>query len=224
MDRKGRNYIFIGGSGCGKSEISLNFALHLSKLGHDVHYFDLDMTKPLFRSREMDHMLKENGITPHYEEQFMDAPTTGGVEHFLESGDITAVLDIGGDHIGARALGQYAPLLKKTDSTVYYVINPFCAWADTKEHVEAVLCDILFASHISFEELRFVVNPNTGTTSDEETFLDGAKRMEDLLPEGCNIDFYCAKESICEKLKGSFGYDIFPLHIFLAYPWEAAGQ
>lgn len=47
------NVVFLGEAGSGKSEIALNFAQALAELGgKPVHFFDLDMTKPLFRSRD----------------------------------------------------------------------------------------------------------------------------------------------------------------------------
>ena len=47
------NFVFLGEAGCGKSEAALNLAplLHRER-GAPVHFFDLDMTKPLFRSRD----------------------------------------------------------------------------------------------------------------------------------------------------------------------------
>jgi hypothetical protein len=73
------NYLFLGEAGCGKSEIAVNLALALAARGEKpVHFFDLDMTKPLFRSRDVSAMLTDAGVTVHYEEQFMDAPTQVG--------------------------------------------------------------------------------------------------------------------------------------------------
>lgn len=80
------NVVFLGEAGSGKSEIALNFAQALAELGgKPVHFFDLDMTKPLFRSRDRREALEALGVEVHYEAQFMDAPTlTGGVRQRLE--------------------------------------------------------------------------------------------------------------------------------------------
>ena len=51
---KKKNFVLLGESGSGKSEIAVNLACVLSKQspdGKEVHFFDLDQTKPLFRSR-----------------------------------------------------------------------------------------------------------------------------------------------------------------------------
>ena len=121
------NVVFLGEAGSGKSELALNFAQALAELGgKPVHFFDLDMTKPLFRSRDRREALETLGVEVHYEAQFMDAPTlTGGVRQRLNDPHCCAVLDVGGDYIGARSIGGYAPLLNRDGTTVYYVINPF---------------------------------------------------------------------------------------------------
>lgn len=49
------------------------------------------------------------------------------------------MLDVGGDYIGARSIGGYAPLLNRDGTTVYYVINPFRPWSATLEHIDQVL-------------------------------------------------------------------------------------
>ena len=75
------NFVFVGEAGSGKSEISINFAKWLVQLqDKPVHFFDMDMTKPLFRSRDVREQMDEMGIIFHHEEQFFDAPTVvGGV-------------------------------------------------------------------------------------------------------------------------------------------------
>ena len=57
------NVVFLGEAGSGKSELALNFAQALAELGgKPVHFFDLDMTKPLFRSRDRREALEALGV------------------------------------------------------------------------------------------------------------------------------------------------------------------
>ncbi|NLA87780.1 MAG: hypothetical protein GX847_10990, partial [Clostridiales bacterium] len=45
-----KTVIFLGESGSGKSEISINFAMRLrGETDRIIHFFDMDQTKPLFR-------------------------------------------------------------------------------------------------------------------------------------------------------------------------------
>lgn len=76
-----KNFVLLGEAGSGKSEIALNLAAHLAQCQPlPVHFFDLDMTKPLFRSRDLAEEMEALGVHFHFEKQFMDAPTqVGGV-------------------------------------------------------------------------------------------------------------------------------------------------
>ena len=80
-----KNFVLLGEAGSGKSEIALNLAAHLAQCQPlPVHFFDLDMTKPLFRSRDLAEEMETLGVHFHFEKQFMDAPTqVGGVNRLL---------------------------------------------------------------------------------------------------------------------------------------------
>ena len=67
--------VFLGEAGCGKSELAVHLALELAEQGREVHFFDLDQTKPLMRSRDAEALLTGAGITVHFQQQYADAPT-----------------------------------------------------------------------------------------------------------------------------------------------------
>ena len=116
-----RNFVFLGEAGCGKSELAVNLACRLAAGPDPVHLFDLDMTKPLFRTRDLGDTLEKAGVQLHFEEQFMDAPTvSGGVMRLLRDGSALTVLDVGGDYIGARSIGGYAPLLNRPETAAFH--------------------------------------------------------------------------------------------------------
>ena len=155
-----RNYVLLGEAGCGKSELAINLARRLLDTGKPVDLFDLDMTKPLFRTREQANRLADMGIRFHFEEQFADAPTVGGgVMRALKDTDSYTVLDVGGDYIGARAIGSYAPLLNREDTEVLYITNPFRPWSTTAERASLVLSEVLGVSHIRPERIRLWATP-----------------------------------------------------------------
>ena len=57
-----KNFVFIGEAGSGKSEIVLNIANKLAQqTGKKVNLFDLDQTKPLYRSRSDNYTLLDIG-------------------------------------------------------------------------------------------------------------------------------------------------------------------
>lgn len=215
------NFVFLGEAGCGKSELSLNFACALAELGErPVHFFDLDMTKPLFRSRDRSAALEASGVEVHYEEQFMDAPTqTGGVRQRLNDPDCFAVLDVGGDYIGARSIGGYAPLLNQDETVVYYVINPFRPWSATLEHIDKVLGETLGVSHVELARLRLVGNPNLGPETTPADVADGAARLMEMVAPYKPVDFLCVQRSLCHKLPEGLPCPVLPIRLYLTYPW-----
>lgn len=215
------NYVFLGEAGCGKSEIAINLALALAAEEAPVHFFDLDMTKPLFRSRNQAGLLTGQGVEVHFEEQFMDAPTTvGGVRQALQNSSCTAVLDVGGDSIGARSIGGYAPLLNRPDTAVFYVMNPYRPWSTTLERIDKVLGETLGVSHIALPHLRLIGNPNLGRDTTPADVLQGAKTLEALVGDYKPVELFCVWEELYDQVRAKLDRPLVPLKLFLTYPWE----
>ena len=222
VQREADNYVFLGEAGCGKSEIAVNLALALAEQGDkEVHFFDLDMTKPLFRSREMAKPLSEKGIVVHFEKQFMDAPTTvGGPEVYLRRKDCRCVLDVGGDYIGARSVGQYAPLFRLPSTAVYYILNPYRPWSDTLERIDAVLSDILTVTHLTLDDLHLIGNPNLGPGTTPGEFAEGRRMLTETVAPYKHLDFYCAENSIADQAARLIPEKVMGLDLFILYPWR----
>jgi len=216
------NFIFLGEAGSGKSEIAINIAKGLVELGEKpVHFFDLDMTKPLFRSRDVRNRIENLGIVFHHQEQFYDAPTlVGGVSKLLKDPGCFVVMDVGGNDIGARAIGGFAPLVKTDTTDVFYVMNPYRPWSDHLEHVDGTLSAILRTSHIPVSKLKLVSNPNNGVTTTVEEIIEGHARLGDMLGSLKEIEFLCAGEGVYEDVQKSSDIQVFPLHLFLRYEWN----
>lgn len=213
-----RATVLLGEAGCGKSELAINLARCLLETGKPVELFDLDMTKPLFRIREQADKLADMGIRFHFEEQFADAPTVGGgVMRALKDADSYTVLDVGGDYIGARAIGGYAPLLNREDTEVFYIINPFRPWSTTPERASLVLSEVLGVSHIRPERIRLVGNPNLGGTTTAEDVLEGYRRLTELVEK---LDVLCVERSLCEAVQERVPAPVFPIDRYLEYQWN----
>lgn len=216
-----KNYVFLGEAGSGKSELALNLAYRLAEEGtKEVHFFDLDMTKPLFRSREQADALRQAGIYVHFEEQFMDAPTlTGGVNRLLADETCAVILDVGGDYIGARSVGGYAPRIGRDDTAVLYVINPYRPWSTTLEHIDRVLGETLGVSHIPLEKVTLVANPNLGPETTVEDVLSGMESLTEQVGPYKPIGLLCVEESLADAVREKTEFPVCPIHIYLSYPW-----
>lgn len=215
------NFLFLGEAGSGKSEIAINFARYLAKLQEKpVHFFDMDMTKPLFRSRDVVDQVEKLGIVFHYEEQFYDAPTmVGGVNLLLKDEDCYVVLDVGGNDVGARAIGGYAPKINKEHTTVYYVLNAFRPWSGNMEHIDGTLSGILGISHIQLGRIHMINNPNMGLTTTAQEVVEGMKRMEEMMEPYMELDFACVKEELYEQVRQMVPGKLMPIRLYLTYEW-----
>ena len=221
LDGTRNNFVFLGEAGSGKSEIAINFAQILARHGgRPVHFFDLDMTKPLFRSRDAGAELEQAGVTVHYQEQFMDAPTlVGGVSPMLRDENSLVVLDVGGDHIGARSIGGFAPQLNRPSTAVFYVINAYRPWSDTIEHIDGTLGKILGMSHVNLAQLSLVANPNNGPSTTLDEVVDGYHKTDSLVGEYLPLSFACAREELAGEAAKRLPIPVFPLRLALTYPW-----
>ncbi len=215
------SFVFLGEAGCGKSEIALNLALSLAEAEEKpVHFFDLDMTKPLLRSRDRAAFLEEHGVTVHFEDQFYDAPTTaGGVSRLLQDGSCYTVLDVGGDYIGARSVGGYAPWLNSPCTVVWYVVNPYRPWSMDIGHIDQILGQVLGVSHVRLDRLRMIGNPNLGPDTTAEEVLAGAVKVRDMLSPYKEIDIYTVKEDLVLELETRFSGKLCPIRLMLTYEW-----
>lgn len=220
-EKSKKNFVFLGEAGSGKSEIALNFALYLARLKNKrVHFFDMDMTKPLFRSRSALAEMEAEGIIFHYEEQFMDAPTlVGGVNRLMRDVDCYVVMDVGGDHIGARAVGGFATELNRGYTNVFYVLNAFRPWSYDIDHIDRTLVDIMGVSNVLLDNIKMINNPNLGLETSVNDFIEGCRKMDAMVNPYKKIEFACVREAIYEKVKNQVDVDLMPLHLFLQYPW-----
>ena len=221
LSAESKNFLFLGGTGSGKSECSVNFALHLAETAdRPVHFFDLDMTKPLFRSRDLAERLEAAGIVFHCQQQFMDAPTqVGGVHRLLRDETVYTVLDVGGDDIGARAIGGYASLLNREDTCIFYVLNVYRPWTSEIEEVDETLGKILGVSHIHLDHIRFISNPNLGPNTTADEFLEGCRLTQERLSPYCRLEMICVREELLQKAAAYTNTPLLPLHIFFSEPW-----
>lgn len=47
--------------------LAVHLALELARQGREVHFFDLDQTKPLMRSRDAEGLLEKAGVSVHFQ-------------------------------------------------------------------------------------------------------------------------------------------------------------
>ena len=192
------NTVFLGEAGCGKSELAVHLALELAEQGKAVHFFDLDQTKPLMRSRDAETLLADAGVAVHFEQQRADAPTqVGGLVPLLLDESKNVILDVGGNDTGAKLIGGCAHLLKNAD--VWFVVNPYRLWSATAEHIDGTLSAILRASRLKAP--RFLLNPNLGRDTTAEEYLAGLAQGFTLLSPYVTVEAAAVPDTLYAQVR-----------------------
>ena len=219
LDNGGKNFVLLGESGSGKSEIALNLAEAISlEAERPVKLYDLDMTKPLFRSRDLKAKMQPKGVEICYQEQFMDSPAVaGGIRAGLKAKNNITLIDVGGNQTGAKMIGAYSSEINKENTTVYYVINIYRPWSKNLEVIDITLSEILGATHIKPEKIKFIANPNFGRETTYSEFINGIELTKQIIPAELKIEFYCAQKSIYRQLTTEQRESVFPLELYLAH-------
>lgn len=213
-----KNFVFIGEAGSGKSEIVLNIANKIAQAtGKKVDLFDLDQTKPLYRSRDLQEDFKERGVEIHYQDQYLDAPVmVGGVRVSL-AGDGYTLLDIGGGHQAAKFAGSYSDLLSRDDSVPVYIINPYRPWTKSVDAIDGTMRHILGSMRL--DHIYILGNPNLGYATTANEFMEGLDKIDELLDGFTVVNSACVRRELYDEVRDKTDKALIPLDLFLTYSW-----
>ena len=175
--------LFAGHYGSGKTNIAVNYALHLAKEGKKVCIADLDIVNPYFRTADSAEVLKEAGIdlvSPKFANSNVDLPALPAEAYRLvEDKAVYGIMDIGGDDRGAYALGRYTPFIKKENNyRMIFVANCYRALTRTAEEALEVMREIEEACGLQFTDI--VNNSHLGNFTDLQTLQDSESFIEKL--------------------------------------------
>ena len=182
MDHK-RLTLFAGHYGSGKTNIAVNYALHLARDGKKVCIADLDIVNPYFRTADSAEVLKEAGIdlvSPKFANSNVDLPALPAEAYRLvEDKQSYGIMDIGGDDRGAYALGRYTPFIKKENNyRMIFVANCYRALTRTAEEALEVMREIEEACGLQFTDI--VNNSHLGNFTDLQTLQDSESFIKEL--------------------------------------------
>ena len=204
--------LFAGHYGSGKTNIAVNYALHMAKDGLPVSIADLDIVNPYFRTKDSAEELKAAGIrlvSSAYANSNVDVPALPAELYSLVNDKSTyAVFDVGGDDRGALALGRYAPaILAENDYEMIFVANFYRPLTQTAEEALEVMREIEAAGGIRFTAV--VHNSNVGRETKAEDVLAKREELERLLSlSGLPLLFTSAEENVAKALDGAFALNL----------------
>ena len=211
MEHK-RVTLFAGHYGSGKTNIAVNYALHLAKKGKKVCIGDLDIVNPYFRTKDSAATLDAAGvelISPQFANTNVDLPALPAEAYRLvEDKSIHAIMDIGGDDRGAYALGRYTPaILAENNYRMVFVANCYRPLTKTPEDALEVMWEIEGACGMKFTCI--VNNSHLGDLTTPQTILDSAEYIQKLCDlSGLPLWMTTAKEDVASQMDG-----VFPLRL-----------
>jgi hypothetical protein len=238
--------LFVGAFGSGKTEVALNYALVLAqelesdgqhaqpearkrmadtehRAVNPVILIDLDVITPYFRSREMAQAMQARGVevvAPSIV-QHLDIPAiTPQILGAIQQPNRPAVLDVGGDPQGARALGQFSSAIRKRDFAMHFVVNPYRPFTNTLQGVTRSISEIEASARLRITSL--VSNPNLMGETTIEQLVKGHTKIEQFAQElNLPIAFVCLERCWATQLEPDhFAQPTLVLDRHFVMPWE----
>ena len=215
MEHK-RLTLFAGHYGSGKTNIAVNYALHLASLGKKVCIADLDIVNPYFRTKDSAKELEKAGvdlISPQFANSNVDLPALPAEAYRLVTDkESYGIMDIGGDDRGAYALGRYVPaIMEENNYRMAFVANCYRPLTQTPQQALEVMQEIEAACGLKFTCL--INNANLGTETTCETVLSAVDYMEQLSKlSGLPIFLHTATIEVADCLQGKL-QPILPLRL-----------
>jgi len=216
----------VGSFGSGKSEFSINLALQLAERRPGrVALVDLDLVNAYFRSREVrDFLLKKSikPVVPPGELLYADLPVYGpGINALVRDPEWNVILDVGGDDMGATALGVISGELRKAESTVLMVVNPYRPFTRTVEEIAEMRAGIERASGLKVNAL--ISNPNLGMDTTVEVCRNGHRVVRSAAG---HMNLPVIGLGVLRKFLETWGehwseddVPLFPLDLYLSPEW-----
>ena len=215
MEHK-RLTLFAGHYGSGKTNIAVNYALHLAKEGKQVCIADLDIVNPYFRTADSRQELESAGvelISPQFANSNVDLPALPAQAYKLvQDKRCYGIMDIGGDDRGAYALGRYVPYMKQEKNyRMVYVANCYRPLTRTAAEALEVMREIEAACGLAFTDI--VNNSNLASETDVQAVLDSRDFIQELSKlSGLPVFMTTVRADLAERVRKHIP-NVLPLHL-----------
>ena len=177
--------VLIGNYGSGKSELALNFAMQAAARGERTELIDLDMVNTYFRLTERGKMVEQKEIrlvSPNF--------ACSGIETLSLPAEVqsafvldwdSVIFDVGGDDVGATALGRYHQDfvdLPEGSLEVLNVVNIRRPLAGTVEKIIDLQQQMEIHSHLKITGM--INNTNLATMTTPAELRDGYEMLREV--------------------------------------------
>jgi len=218
-----RVVIITGNYGSGKTEVAVNWTLHLAQSGvAGLSIADLDVVNPYFRCREAAALLERFGVqvvVPRGEHFHSELPIIlPEIKGLLQREDGIAVLDVGGDDVGARVLHSFAGFFRAHE--MLQVVNAFRPFTDTVAGCLRIQDEIQESSGLRMTGI--IANAHLMDETGVETILRGAELAVEVAERrGLLLRFVTAERSLAAEVARRSGLPVLPLDRWMLPPWKS---
>lgn len=223
MFNEKRLRIITGHYGSGKTEFSVNYTLGLGSTGSKTAIVDLDIVNPYFRSRELEPVFEEKGIrviSSSVKGLSGDLPALSPeINTVFQDKSYEVVFDVGGDKVGATALGRYHKYLDNEPYDMLFVLNANRRQTHT---IEGAINYLNAIQEGSKQKVTALVN-NTHLCQETklEDIIRGQELCENLSKEmNIPIKYIVVEKKFVDLLPKGMEGEVFPIEVFMKKPWE----
>lgn len=218
-----RLILFTGHFGSGKTELAVNYAIRSANAGNKTILVDLDIVNPFFRSTEVKDTLEAHGvkvISPNFATTGVDVPSLPAeVYSVFADKSAKVIFDVGGDEVGARALGAYYPYFMKEAYRMFYVINARRPFSSKMDDVLEMFHEVQQKSRLKVTDLI-----NNTNLSYETEFCDIMEGNDFIVQvsEHINIPvtYISGVREVLDKLPDEMSSKLFPIDLYMKPPWK----
>ena len=205
-------YVMIGNYGSGKTELALNFAFRAAERGERTELLDLDMVNTYFRLTERGRMTRMSEIrlvSPNF--------ACSGIETLSVPAEVasafamdwdTVVFDVGGDAVGATAVGRYHQdfmELEPGSLEVLNVVNIRRPLAGTVERIIHLQEEMQIHSRLKITGM--INNTNLAQLTTPAELRDGYEMIREVsLRTGVPVSYTSGKKELLDQFL-SEGHD-----------------
>lgn len=196
--------VLIGNYGSDKSELALNFAMQAAARGDRTELLDLDMVNTYFRLTERGKMVEQKEIrlvSPNF--------ACSGIETLSLPAEVssafvldwdTVIFDVGGDDVGATALGRYHQdfmALEPGALEVLNVVNIRRPLASTVEKIHRLQEGM--QTHARLQITGMINNTNLSTMTSADDLWDGYELLRQVVElTGIPVAYTTGKKDILD--------------------------
>ncbi len=217
--------IFTGHFGSGKTEVAVNYALKLAQADFKTAIVDFDIVNPYFRTADAREELEKNNIwviLPMYANTNVDVPAIPPeIYSLFQKKEYKAVLDVGGDDLGAKAVSRFKEEILSDDFEMFFVINTRRGMTDTPEKILEMIKIIEYSANVNVTKL--VNNSNLLEETTPEIILEGNRIISKVSEKlGIPIGMTAGMQEVINQLDSRqlSGSELLPLTKQIHLPWN----